>query len=92
MPTLALFTDGVAQDKILGFEGLVEKMPEGKEDEWPTIILARLLASKSMIDNSKIVDDDDAERKLKAKMDAVRKNAYLQMTNLDEDDDFDDDE
>ena len=49
IPTTIIFFDGVAVDKIIGFEGLADKMPEGKEDEWPTIVLARLLGSKKAI-------------------------------------------
>ena len=52
MPTLVIFYDGVAVDKIIGFEGLADKMPEGREDEWPTIILARLLGEKDAITES----------------------------------------
>lgn len=87
IPSVILFTDGVALDKILGFEGLADKMPEGKEDEWPTIVLARLLASKRMIYNSSVVDDDGAEAALKQQMDKVRM-AYLHNLEAD-DDDFD---
>jgi hypothetical protein len=33
MPTVVIFRDGVAIDKIIGFDGLADGMPEGKEDE-----------------------------------------------------------
>ena len=68
MPTLVIFYDGVAVDKIIGFEGLADKMPEGREDEWPTIILARLLGEKDAINRELIVDDDGVEMAFKAKM------------------------
>jgi hypothetical protein len=61
MPTVVIFSDGVAIDKILGFEGLADAMPEGQEDSWPTIVLARLLAAKCGINNSAIIDDDEIE-------------------------------
>jgi len=35
------FNDGVAVDKIIGFEGMGDRMPEGQEDSFPTIFLAR---------------------------------------------------
>lgn len=87
IPTVTLFTDGVARDKILGFEGLADGMPEGKEDEWPTIRLARLLGAKGAINKSAIVDDDEVEANLKAQMLERRKNAFV-STIADEDDDF----
>jgi len=94
--TIALFTDGVCTDKIIGFEGLADQMPEGKEDEWPTILLARLLASKQMIESSVIVDDDGIEAAMKSRMEQMRKEGYQGMlaSNLldieDDDDDFGD--
>lgn len=87
IPTVTLFTDGVARDKILGFEGLADGMPEGKEDEWPTIRLARLLGAKGAINKSAIVDDDEVEANLKAQMMERRKNAFVN-TIVDEEDDF----
>ncbi len=91
MPTLILFVDGVAVDKILGFEGLADRMPEGKEDEWPTIILARLLGDRAMINSSAIIDDDEIERSMKLKAEEMRRNAYMNVF-LDTDDVFSDDE
>ena len=91
IPTLIIFSDGVAVDKVIGFEGLTEKMPEGKEDEWSTIYLARLLGSKNAISNSLIVDDDEVELKLKADLDNLRRNHFfgMQMNAVeDEEDDF----
>ena len=41
MPTVVIFNDGVAVDKIIGFEGMGDRMPEGQEDSFPTIFLAR---------------------------------------------------
>lgn len=43
MPTVVIFNDGVAVDKIIGFEGMGDRMPEGQEDSFPTIFLARLV-------------------------------------------------
>ena len=87
IPTVTVFTDGVAKDKILGFEGLADDQPEGQEDAWPTIRLARLLAAKGAINKSAIVDDDEIEANLKAKMQDMRRHAFVN-TNLDEDDDL----
>ena len=41
MPTVVIFNVGVAVDKIIGFEGMGDRMPEGQEDSFPTIFLAR---------------------------------------------------
>jgi len=68
MPTVVVFSDGVAVDKILGFEGLADAMPEGQEDAWPTIVLARLLASKGGINSQVIVDDDEVEAKMQVRV------------------------
>ena len=92
MPTLVIFDDGVAVDKIIGFEGLADKMPEGKEDEWPTIILARLLGQKNGINEESIVDDDGVEAAFKEKMENLRKSAFVGNQSLaqimDEEDDY----
>eukprot|EP01035_Chromulina_nebulosa_P018474 gene18474-24186_t len=93
MPTLILFVDGLAIDKVIGFEGLADTMPVGKEDEWPTIRLARLLGEKNIIDKENIIDEDDIELRLKNQMENMRKNMYLNMSaalNDDDDDEFSD--
>jgi len=98
IPTCVCFFDGVGAQKIIGFDGLMDTMPEGKEDEWPTITLARLLGSTGIIDNEKIVDDDGIEAAHKARMDALRNSVFsgTRADNLDkamafveEEDDFD---
>ena len=51
MPTVLCFVDGICQDqRIVGFEGLCDDLPAGKEDEWPTERLAELLADAGIID------------------------------------------
>mmetsp|Transcript_21266 Transcript_21266/g.35622 ORF Transcript_21266/g.35622 Transcript_21266/m.35622 type:complete len:293 (+) Transcript_21266:98-976(+) len=92
MPTVVIFKDGVAVDKILGFEELAEVMPEGEEDRWPTIVLARLLASKQAINAAAVVDDDEVEATMKAKMMEMRRQQMMTgMGNIDDmDEDFDD--
>jgi thioredoxin-like negative regulator of GroEL len=92
MPTLVYFVDGVAVGKLIGFEGLADNMPEGKEDEWSTIVLSRELGSKGMINKELIVDDDGVEAEMKAKLEKARQQSYLKaMQTLDlEDDDFED--
>ena len=84
-----MFFDGVAKDKIIGFEGLADGMPEGKEDEWPTIKLARLLGSKDIINKEAIVDDEGIEAAAKAKLDEMRKSILsgYQSGILDDDED-----
>jgi hypothetical protein len=92
MPTVVIFQDGVAVDKIIGFDGLADKMPEGQEDSWPTILLARLLASKSGINSQNIVDEEGIEANMKAQMEEMyKKLRSVGMSNLDDlDDDLDD--
>ena len=94
IPTVIYFVDGVATGKIIGFDGLSDKMPEGKEDEWPTIYLARLLAANNMINSEAVVDDDGIEAAMKAKLEDMRKNSFVAIQNeninLDDDDDFSD--
>jgi thiol-disulfide isomerase/thioredoxin len=87
MPTVVMFIDGVAIDKILGFEGLGSHMAEGKEDEWPTILLARLLATKRMIYNSSIVDDDGIEAAMKIRVQQARQKYIHNAISLDDDND-----
>lgn len=58
-------------------------MPEGREDEWPTILLSRKLAEAGMINPEAIVDEDgEAEEALK-KLEEMRRVAMLGA--LDED-------
>ena len=85
IPTVILFVDGIAVDKIIGFEGLADNMPEGKVDEWPTILLARLLASKRMIFSSSVVDDEGIEAAMKQKLES--RKALIHKVDM-EDDDF----
>lgn len=76
-------------DKIIGFEGLSDGLPEGKEDEWPTIKLAQLLASKSAINKQLIVDEEEEEKKTVFQLDSLRKAMISDsLLNLD-DDEFD---
>eukprot|EP01036_Dinobryon_divergens_P031300 gene31301-40672_t len=88
MPTVVIFHDGVAIDKIIGFDGLADGMPEGKEDEWRTVTLAKLLASKKAIKKELIVDEDGEAANFQEKLDALRKNAFVKYSNLDADDDL----
>lgn len=85
MPTTVIFHDGVAKDKIIGFEGLADGLPEGREDEWSTIALSKLLVDKLAINKSNIVDEETQALEMQARLDNMRKAAF---TNF-EDDDFD---
>lgn len=87
MPTLIYFVNGVATGKQVGFEGLSDGMPEGKEDEWPTILLARLLVRNGMIHESAIVDEEGAVLDMQSKMDEIRRK--VMSSNID---DFSDDD
>ena len=82
MPSLIFFVDGVATGKIIGFEGLSDGMPEGKEDEWPTVLLAGLLAQNGMINPAAIVDEDGALEDMQSKMNEMRMRAI--NSNMDE--------
>jgi hypothetical protein len=44
LPTVVTFIEGVATDRIVGFEGLTEGLAAGKEDEWPTVAVGTLHA------------------------------------------------
>eukprot|EP01039_Chlorochromonas_danica_P006981 gene6980-7723_t len=87
IPSLILFHDGVAKDKILGFEGLADTQEEGKEDEWPTVRLARLLASKGMIRKDLIVDEEQVQQQ---KLEEMRRAIMLSTLNDGDDDDLSD--
>jgi thiol-disulfide isomerase/thioredoxin len=92
MPTLVFFEDGVATGKQIGFEGLSDAMPEGREDEWRTVQLARILGMNRMIDASRIVDDDEEQNRIQESFEERRKAAFvgfkdedLDLDNSDED-------
>ena len=44
MPTIILFDEGIAYDRIVGFEDL------GGEDDFPTLALTRLLVKRGIIE------------------------------------------
>jgi hypothetical protein len=84
---LVLFNNGVAYDKILGFEGLSDGLPEGKEDEWQTVRLARLLAAKGIIYKEKIEDEDELAKERALQVESMRKSLMAEsMANFDDDD------
>jgi thiol-disulfide isomerase/thioredoxin len=85
MPTLVFFEDGVATGKQIGFEGLSDVMPEGREDEWRTVQLARILGMNRMIDVSRIVDDDEEQNRVQETFEERRKAAFVGFN----DEDFD---
>ena len=88
MPTLIFFVDGVAKDKLIGFEGLSDDLPIYHEDEWKTIKLARVLGNAGMIDKEKIVDDDEQASTVQMTLDEMRKASFVGFN----DDDLDLDE
>eukprot|EP01040_Poterioochromonas_malhamensis_P004643 gene4643-4975_t len=93
IPTVVIFHDGVAVDKILGFEGLTDGLPAGKEDEWPTIRLARLLVSKGAINKSTIKDEDEIAKEQALQLESMRKALLAEsILNLDDDLDNEDDD
>lgn len=50
IPSVVCFIGGVAQDdRVVGFEGIADDQPPGKEDEWPTEKLAERLAECGVI-------------------------------------------
>jgi thiol-disulfide isomerase/thioredoxin len=76
IPTVVFFFDGVGREKIIGFEGLMDDMPEGKEDEWPTILLARRMGMCNIIDMKKVIDDDGIEAAHYAKVEEMKKSIF----------------
>jgi len=91
IPTIVIFQDGVAIDKMIGFEELSEGLPEGKEDEWPTVKLARVLASKQAINKALIVDEEAIEKQSVTELENLRKAMiYDSLLNLDDELDLDD--
>lgn len=83
MPSVIFFVDGVATGKLIGFEGLSDGLEEGKEDEWRTIKLARLLGKNGMINKDSIVDDDAEKAAVEATIEQMRRQAFVGY--LDED-------
>jgi len=77
MPTLIFFVDGVAKDKLIGFEGLSDDLPIYQEDEWKTIKLARLLGKAGMIDKELIVDDDRHTEQVQLTLEEMRKQSFV---------------
>lgn len=76
---------------MLGFEGLSDLMPAGKEDEWPTVTLARLLAAKGIINADNIIDEQEIESSQRAKLEELRRKVIKETTIVsleDDDDDF----
>lgn len=88
MPTLIFFVDGVAKEKLIGFEGLSDDLPIYQEDEWKTIKLARLLGKAGMINKENIVDDDEQAAVVQMTMEEMRKASFVGFK--DEDFDLDD--
>jgi len=89
IPSLIIFQDGVAVEKLLGFEGLSDTMPEGKEDEWATATLAKLLAQKNAINKALVVDEEEVEKQSAIQMENLRKAMIADsLLNLDDDDDL----
>lgn len=90
---MVIFHDGVAVDKILGFEGLTDGLPAGKEDEWPTIRLARLLVAKGAINKNTIKDEDEIAKEQALQLESMRKALLAEsILNLDDDLDNEDDD
>jgi hypothetical protein len=85
---LVLFNNGVAYDKVIGFEGLSDGLPEGKEDEWQTVRLGRLLAAKGIIHKEKIEDEEEVAKEKALQVESMRKALMAEsMANLNDDDD-----
>lgn len=87
IPTVVCFIDGVATDKILGFEGLADDLAEGKEDEWPTIKLTMLLVQKGMLNKKNVVDEEEIKVLQEKKLEEMRRN-LMSTAILDDDEDL----
>ena len=62
LPTVVIFRDGMADDRIQGFEGLTEGMEKGKEDEFPTWKLGVALANMKVINYTKPPSMDELRK------------------------------
>lgn len=89
IPTIMCFVDGIAVDKIIGFEGLADDMNEGHEDEWTTYMLALNLAEKRMLNKSALVNEQEVMDSRNKTIDDMRTQYMNQMSMEESDDDFD---
>eukprot|EP01031_Cornospumella_fuschlensis_P042105 gene42105-51411_t len=85
IPTVVCFVDGIAQDKIVGFEGLTEGLEEGHEDEWPTVRLAKLLVAKRMLRKDLVVDEEEVAQKTHETLSQLRQKMLTQLDDEDVD-------
>jgi len=66
LPCIIGFHNGIAKDdRIMGFEGLNEDLPEDKKDEWPTEALEARLGEMRVIKYTPPSDEVEAELKEK---------------------------
>ncbi|RYG62548.1 hypothetical protein EON64_17670 [archaeon] len=86
MPTVVCFVDGIAQDKVVGFEGLTEGLEEGHEDEWPTVRLARLLVSKHMLRKDLVLDEEEVAVQSQQTLSQLRQKMFMQLDDEDVED------
>lgn len=88
LPTLIYFEDGVAVERLQGFQGLTEGMPVGKEDEFPLPRLGKMLAKMGAIKYTAPPTLDELRKfHLNAQMSAIR--AGLSNAQYDDDEDVD---
>jgi len=64
LPCVIIFLNGVAQDeRIMGYEGLADDMPEGKKDEFPMSKLQERLADIGAIKYTAPTQEEEEEMK-----------------------------
>ena len=68
LPTVICFMDGVAFDRVVGFEEL------GGTDEFPTLLLARRFAKSGCI--KALTHEEKGEMKIKGKGRRTKKRTY----------------
>eukprot|EP00887_Chlorella_sp_A99_P000034 scaffold16.g34.t1 len=84
LPCVVMFIDGVAKDRVVGFEAL------GGKDDFPTAALERkLLAAGVVLPPPPRADDSDDEAAAAARRTVYRGGAMAGQTESDEDSDFD---
>lgn len=81
LPYIIAFRDGVAVERVIGFE------PLGGRDDWATSVLEDKLLLAGVIGKSR--NEEEEEDNLDEPSKNIRKSSAYKPTNSDEDSDFD---
>ncbi len=85
LPTLIYFKDGIAEERLQGFEGLTAGLAKGQEDEFPTTALAKALADLGAISYTAPPTLDELRKYQLAQHAAIRSGINSSMYDDDED-------